>query len=145
MDVDKVKPFLSEHPRPWTKGEMPCDGNNEPAAAAVPSVGTDTTAMAPRRASPPSVDSGKSRDDSIACAVDDATPFDRSTRVKKPPRHLDEYVRTTRRTDPDRVEATQQNDYIGIRLWEDRLRSGNSFEFVRRSNGDRHHFDSNLC
>jgi len=87
---------------------MPCDVSNEPAAAVALSVGTDTHALRW-----PRVELGHSPvcllilGDSIEYAVDGATPFDRPTLVKKPPRHLDEYVRTTRRTDLDRVEATQ--------------------------------------
>ena len=145
VHIDKVKHFMGEHPRPWTEGEMPCDGNDQPVAAAVPPTETDTAATVPRRARPPagsSVDLRESYDDSVGYAVDDAIPYDRPTRTRRPPRYLDEYVRTTREIQPDRMEANQQSDIA--RLWEDRLRSGHSYEFVR-SNSDRYHFSTNSC
>jgi len=95
--IDKVKHFMGEHPRPWTDGEV------------------DTAATGPRRARPPagsSADLGESNGDSIGIgyAVDDTIPYDRPTRTRKPPRYLDEYVRTTRRIEPRRMEANQHSD-----------------------------------
>ena len=144
VHIDKVKHFMGEHPRPWTKGEMPGNRNDQPVAAAVPPAESDTAATVPCRAQPPdgsSVDFRNSYDDLDGYAVDDAVPYDRPTRTRKPPKYLDEYVRTTRGIQPDRMEANQQSDIA--RLWEDRLRSGHSYEIVR-SNGDRHHFSTNF-
>jgi len=142
VHIDKVKHFMVEHPRPWIESETPCDEDDQLATAEVLSDEIETAATAPRARSPVGSPTNleESYDDSAGYSVDEATPFDRPTRSRKPPRYLDEYVQTTRGMELDCMEANQQSDLA--RIWEDRLRSGHSYEFVR-SSSDQHNVSMN--